>query len=135
VAPKKMKAVGNFKKVNKQVKVKNEMLEKIVNYLNDKKGEDIRIFNVKENNGLWDYFVVCTGTSTTHVKALRDFVSKEMKQLGYSILYKDSGLDSSWVVVDMEEVLVHIFDKDTREYYSLERLWGDVEENAGAYIK
>jgi ribosome-associated protein len=105
-----------------------QKLKDVISLIQEKQGEQIRVFNVKKTSNLWDYFVLCNGTSSVHIRVLNDFLGSEMKKKGYELLYKDRGMDSSWIVMDFGEVLVHIFDAELRKFYSLERIWGEHEE-------
>jgi len=100
-----------------------------ITLINEKKGEEIRVFNVKKVSDIWDYFLLCNGTSNVHINVLHDYLGSEMRKKGYELLYKDRSIDRSWIVMDFGEVLIHIFDPELRSFYSLEKLWGEHEEN------
>jgi len=105
-----------------------QKLKDAIALIQEKQGEEIKVFNVKKASDLWDYFLLCNGTSNVHIKVLNDFLESEMKKKGYVLLYKDRGMDSSWIVMDFGEVLIHIFDPELRKFYALERIWGEHEE-------
>ncbi|HDT14944.1 MAG TPA: ribosome silencing factor [Firmicutes bacterium] len=114
------------------------MLKTITNALSDKKAIDITVLDVSGVSVLWTDFVICSGTSETHIRALRDNVEKSVKESGGEIYHKDTGIESGWIIIDSGDILIHIFDAKTREYYSLERLWGsggmkeaDMKKNDG----
>lgn len=74
-----------------------------------------------------DYFVICSGESTTQVKAIAEFIEQEFAKTGMKLLGME-GLDySHWVLLDYGDVIVHVFEKETREYYGLEKLWMDAK--------
>ncbi|HSB32463.1 MAG TPA: ribosome silencing factor [Candidatus Sulfobium mesophilum] len=74
-----------------------------------------------------DYFVICSGESTTHVKAVAEFIEQEFSGRGQKLLGME-GLDyGHWVLLDYGDVVVHVFEKETREYYALEKLWMDAK--------
>jgi len=77
---------------------------------------------------LADYFVICTAGSTTQLKALSDEVEKVLKESGEMLLRREGHRVSDWVLIDFGSVIVHLFLQETREFYSLERLWADAKE-------
>ena len=101
-----------------------ELALKAAEILDSKKAEDIKVIEVTEQTIVADYFVLATGTSSTHVKALADDVEYELEQVGVHDGHIE-GRATGWVLLDYGAVLVHVFDKESREYYNLERLWTD----------
>ena len=101
-----------------------EIALKAVQILDSKKAEDIKVIEVTEQTIVADYFVIATGTSSTHVKSLADDVEYELEQIGVLDGHIE-GRATGWVLLDYGAVLVHVFDKESREYYNLERLWTD----------
>ncbi len=101
-----------------------ELAFKAVEILDSKKAEDIKLIEVTEQTIVADYFVIATGTSSTHVRALADDVEYELQQIGIEDGHIE-GRATGWVLLDYGSVLVHVFDKESREYYNLERLWLD----------
>ena len=101
-----------------------ELALKAAEILDNKKAEDIKVIEVTEQTIVADYFVLATGTSSTHVKALADDVEYELEQIGVHDGHIE-GRATGWVLLDYGAVLVHVFDKESREYYNLERLWTD----------
>ncbi len=102
-----------------------EMVKLIYDVLEDKFGEDIQIINIDKVSTLCEYFVIVNGNSTTHVKALAMNVEEKMKEAGFE-LYNAEGLrGNSWMLLDYSDVVIHIFDKENRDFYNLERLWND----------
>lgn len=104
-----------------------ELSEKVVRVLDQKKADDIRLLRIRDLTILADYFVIASGTSTTQVKALVDEVDFQMSQLGFEPAFIEGYRSDNWIVLDYHDVIVHIFLKDTREYYDLERMWADAE--------
>ena len=102
-----------------------EMAELAVRALDGKKARDIRLLETREVTVLADYFLICTANSTTHIKTLSDEVSKALEEQGERTLRTEGYRNGGWVLVDFGVVVVHIFLKEMREFYSLERLWGD----------
>ncbi len=95
--------------------------------LSQKKGEDITLIDVAHLTILADYFIIATGRSTTHVKSICDEMILEMSKQGIHPTRKEGYNEGRWIVVDFQNVLVHIFHKDEREFYNIERLWVDGE--------
>lgn len=97
----------------------------IYKVLDEKQGERIKVLKVEKQTSLCNYFIICEGRATTHVKALADEVEAVLAQSGVHPLHTE-GLDNgNWVVLDFASVIVHIFDKPSREFYNLEKLWRD----------
>ncbi len=94
--------------------------------LEDKKGEDVRILDISHLSVMSDYFVITNGNSDSQVKALVENVEEKMHQAGYT-LKQQEGKGGTWVLMDYGDVIVHIFDKDGRSFYNLERIWSDAK--------
>ena len=104
-----------------------EKAKNIAKILDKKKAIDIIGIETKELTVMSDYFVIASGTSNTHVRALADEVDDEMKKLGVEVDHIE-GRATGWILLDFGSVLVHIFQKDQRDYYNLERLWTDAQQ-------
>jgi len=89
-----------------------ELAEKIVSILEEKKAKDLNIIDIREISILADYFVICSGTSTTHIKTLADEVEEKMLEAGIELLHKEGYNSARWILLDYGEV-----------FYNLERLW------------
>ncbi len=98
---------------------------KITDLIFNKKGYDVKILDLKKLAAFADYFVICSADSETQVKAIADEVDKELRDEGIKYWHKEGYKALTWVLIDYVDVVVHIFKKDAREYYSLEKLWGD----------
>jgi ribosome-associated protein len=113
-----------------KIKVNNDQLiALIIRGLEDVKGEDIQLFDLREiENTVTDYFIICTGNSNTQVNALsqsiQKLVSKELKDKPWHI---EGEANAEWILMDYVNVVVHIFQKQTREFYDIEGLWGDAK--------
>ncbi len=99
----------------------NNIAELIFN----KKGYDVRIIDLRKVVSFADYFVICSADSDTQVKAIADEVDKSLSDKGLKCWHKEGYKALSWVLLDYVDVVVHIFKKEMREFYNLERLWGD----------
>lgn len=93
--------------------------------MNDKKGEDIRIIDISEVSVIADYFVICSASNTNQIRALVDAVEEAMYKAGYETAQKEGNQNSSWVLMDFKDIIVHIFSKEDRLFYDLERIWRD----------
>jgi len=105
-----------------------QIAEQTVMALDDKKARDIKVLKTDRLTVLADYFVLCTGTSVTHIKTLTDEVEKRLMEQGEPPLHREGYRAGGWVLLDFGCVIVHLFLEETREFYSLERLWSDAEE-------
>ena len=101
---------------------------KIAEILYSKKAEEIKVLGIGDLTLIADYFVICVGTSTTHVKALADIVGEKLAETGEKPLRVEGFQSAGWVLIDYGSVVVHIFTKEMHDFYNLERLWGDAEE-------
>jgi ribosome-associated protein len=93
--------------------------------LEDKKGQDVVVLDITKISIVSDYFVVATGGSLLHVRALADEVEKRLLQEGFHLRGKEGYGEAKWVLLDFYDVVVHIFNGSEREYYMIERLWAD----------
>jgi|HigsolmetaGSP11D_1036233.scaffolds.fasta_scaffold60970_1 ribosome-associated protein len=102
-----------------------KLVDMVVDALQDKKAKEINIINIENISILADYFVICSGTSSTHLKALADSVEEKAAEAGYTMLHKEGYNSFRWILLDYGEVVVHIFHDEDRKFYNLERLWSD----------
>ena len=96
--------------------------------LDDKKARDVKILKTAEQTVIADYFVICNGTSSTHIKALVDEVDKQLSEAGEPPIRREGMRSDIWVLMDFGSVIVHVFTDEARKFYNLERLWSDSEE-------
>lgn len=102
-----------------------ELTKEIVKFLDAKKAQDITAIEIHRLTTIGDYFVVASGTSTTQVKALADEVDEQLGKMGLNPKRVEGYQTANWILLDYYDVIVHIFLDETREFYSLERLWAD----------
>ena len=95
--------------------------------LDEKKGMDIKLLKIDKVSSLADFFLICTGTSNTHVKTLCDYAEYAMEQLGEPMLGREGHRGNAWELLDYGSVVVHVFTDEARAFYNLERLWADAE--------
>ena len=105
-----------------------EVAYEVTKALDSKKGMDIKLLRIDEVSSLADYFLICTGTSNTHVKTLCDYAEFTMDNLGEKLLGREGHRGNSWELLDYGSVVVHVFTEEAREFYALERLWADGEQ-------
>ncbi len=105
----------------------DEKLNLIIKTLDAKKAEDIQAIKISDLTIIADYFIIANGTSTTQTRALADEVEFKMKQQGAEPLRIEGERNANWIIIDYGDVVVHVFYKETREHYNLERLWADGE--------
>ena len=96
--------------------------------LDCKKGMEIKVLKTEELTTLADYFVICTASSTTQIKALSDVCEEAMERNGERVHHIEGHRGGTWVLMDFSSVVVHIFMDEARKFYDLERLWGDAQE-------
>lgn len=98
---------------------------KIANILDQKKASRIEILEIKDLSIITDYFVICSGESTTQVKALAEHLEEKLSEEGIRPFGVEGAAYGSWILLDYGDVIVHIFIEEKRQYYDLERLWLD----------
>jgi ribosome-associated protein len=132
-AKKTVKESATKKNTTKKSVVKKDkgeqLAESIVFGMQEKKAEDIVTINLKNiKNSIADYFIICHCESRTQAQAIADSVEEQVyKKSGESAWHKEGRENSEWILLDYSNVVVHIFLRDKREFYGLERLWGDAE--------
>lgn len=107
----------------------DKLLEVVIEGLRNNKAKEIHILNMKNlENSVAEYFVICHGTSRTHVASTANSVEKEVKDVLSEYPWKKEGhTNGEWVLVDYSSIVVHVFQKEAREFYNIEELWGDAE--------
>ena len=114
-------------KEEKTMLTPKEIAFAVTKALDEKKGMDIKLLKIDEVSTLADYFLICTGTSNTHVRTLCDYAEYTLEQLGEPMLGREGHRGNSWELLDYGTIVVHVFTEEAREFYSLERLWADAE--------
>jgi len=104
-----------------------ELTKKIVKVLDEKKADKTEVIKVRDLTIICDYFVIASANNSTHVKSLVDEVEHQLKGLGKYPARIDGYQGANWVVIDYNDVIVHIFYEETRNIYNLEKLWADGE--------
>jgi ribosome-associated protein len=108
------------------------LVDAVISGIQEKKGHEIVVMNLKPTGtALADYFVICHGDSHTQVDALARSVEEEVQKLtGEKPVYKEGHLNAEWILLDYINVVVHIFLKEQRDFYGIERFWADAETKA-----
>ena len=96
--------------------------------LDEKKGIDIKLLKIDHVSSLADYFLICTGTSNTHVKTLCDYAEYALENMGETMLSREGHRGNAWELLDYGTIVVHVFTEEARKFYDLERLWADAEQ-------
>ena len=103
-----------------------ELAEAIALFLDNKRGRDIKIINMTGKTDICDYMVLATGTSNTHVNTLGGVVEYEMGRRGIDPLHAEGRDGNTWMVLDYAHIMVHVFTRENREFYNLDKLYGDL---------
>jgi ribosome-associated protein len=102
-----------------------KIIDRIVELIFIKKGYNVKILDLRTLTTITDYFIICTGDSDTQVKAIADEVDKQMREEGVRSWHTEGYRSLNWVLIDFVDIVVHVFKKESREFYNLEKLWGD----------
>lgn len=105
-----------------------EIAKVLVHALDMKKGRDIRLLKVSDKTVIADYFVICGGTSNTNIKALAGEAEYKLELCGVPVRHIDGYSAGEWIVLDFGSVIVHVMNRDSREFFKLEKLWDEAEE-------
>lgn len=102
-----------------------EMARVAYQALDEKKGKDIRVIDISGISVIGDYFVITNGTNDSQVRALVDNVEEKMHKAGYELKEQEGNNSGTWVLLDYGDIIIHIFDRENRPFYNLERIWSD----------
>ncbi len=105
-----------------------EVALQVTKALDEKKGMNIKLLKIDKVSSLAEFFLICTGTSNTHVKTLCDYAEYAMEQMDEPLLGREGHRGNSWELLDYGAVVIHVFTEEAREFYNLERLWADAEQ-------
>jgi ribosome-associated protein len=103
------------------------IVERVVALAQSKKAVDVVVLDMRAVTDMTDYFVICTGTVDIHVKTIADAIVEGMKEEGERSWHLEGTGRLQWVLIDFVDVVVHVFQPETRNFYALERLWGDAK--------
>lgn len=102
-----------------------EMAKLAIQALEDKKAEDIKVIDISEVSVIADYFIIASGTNRSQIQAMSDNVEETLGRAGYPLKQIEGYQNANWVLLDFNDVIIHIFDKENRLFYDLERIWRD----------
>lgn len=105
-----------------------EMAKIAYQALEEKKGEDVRILDISQVSTIADYFIIANGSNSNQVNALVDNIEEQMGKAGFDCRQREGYHTGAWVLLDFGDVIVHVFDKENRLFYNLERIWSDGRE-------
>jgi ribosome-associated protein len=129
--PRALYSDGRFRKLTKKTRRKKLTPRQVARLAGElalsKKAEDVLILDMREVSSVADYFVICSGTSEVQVKAIADAVLEGLEKEGLKPWHTEGFTARRWILIDFVDVVVHDFHAKTREYYMLERLWGDAK--------
>ena len=103
-------------------------LQTVVDAIESKKGKDILALDFQGKSSLCDYAVICTGSSNRNIQAITDEVDKKIRESGEIRLGIEGYDEAKWVLIDLDDIVVHIMDEETRDLYKLEVLWNEAKE-------
>jgi ribosome-associated protein len=120
-----MHTTASYKIQEVDLMSERELLITAVKAADDKRAEDIMVLNMKGISLIADYFVICHGNSDKQVQAIAREIREKAEEQGYNLKRMEGFDEARWVLIDIGDVVVHVFHKEERSYYNLERLWGD----------
>ncbi len=104
----------------------NELQQLVVDAATEKKASDIIVLDLRTRTDLTDYFIICSGRSRVQVQAIADGIHERSYQSPFKVYTVEGYSTGNWIILDLEDLMVHVFHYETRIHYDLERLWGDV---------
>jgi len=107
--------------------INSEQLKAAISAVEEKKGWDAVLLDLRGISVVTDYFLIVTGNSTTQVKAIADNLEKKLPQYGLQVLRVEGLPEAKWVLLDCGDLIIHVMQGDSRKFYNLERLWGDAQ--------
>lgn len=93
--------------------------------LEDRKAEDLKIMDIRELSPIADYFVIASGTNLNQIQAMRDAADEALYKAGLKVKQIEGNAKSTWILMDYGDIIIHIFSREDRAFYDLERIWGD----------
>lgn len=108
--------------------IRQDTLRKVVALIEDKKGQNITVLNLSEISVVTDYFLIVTGNSKIQTKAIAENLTEKLPEMSVPVLRTEGMQEANWILIDSGDLVIHVMTPETREFYSLERLWGDAEQ-------
>lgn len=112
----------------KTPRLKESHTREIAEIINEQKGVDIVIMDLSEVSTTLNYFIIATGISRTHLRGIAENIQKDLKDRDIYPHHIEGYSDANWILMDYGDIIVHLFDEKSREFYQIERLWGDARE-------
>ncbi|MCI5872301.1 MAG: ribosome silencing factor [Clostridiales bacterium] len=106
----------------------NEYCKVAVAALEDRKAEDVKVIDIREISPIADYFIIANGTNQNQIQAMRDACDEALYKAGLKVKQVEGNSNSTWILMDYGDIIVHIFSKEDRLFYDLERIWRDGKE-------
>ena len=103
------------------------MARKVASFALDIKAEDLVILDMRKAANFCDYFVLCTGNSSRQVRAIAEEIEEKLHDCGLKVKYRQGQREGKWILLDMGNVIAHIFDPETRNFYRLDYLWKEAK--------
>ena len=107
--------------------------KKVVRFALEKKAQNIDLLDLRKITSVTDFFIICSGSTHVQVKAIADSIIRNCKKSGIEVYHVEGYESLRWVLIDLVEIVVHVFQPDVRAYYQLERLWGDAPTDRFGY--
>lgn len=107
------------------LKNSKEMAKLAISALEDKKAEDIRIIDISEVSVMADFFIIANGSNRSQIQAMTDNVEEVLGRAGYALRQVEGYNTANWILMDFGDLIIHVFDKENRLFYNLERIWRD----------
>ena len=102
-----------------------QMAHIVIEAMEDKKAEDIRVLDISEVSVLADYFIIASGKNRSQIQAMKENVEEQMEKNGFFVKHVEGYDTAHWILMDYGDVILHIFDEESRMFYDLERIWRD----------
>ena len=109
-----------------QTKEINQLKKEIENILNDNKAMEVKSVNLKDKTSIADFMIIASGNSTRHIQALSEILINKLKKKGIENCRLEGQSSSDWKLIDLTDVIVHIFHPEKRKFYNLERMWSEL---------
>ena len=113
------------KKTHAEEDASRQKMEMLCTAADEQKAQEITVLDMRQQTTLADYYVICTGTSATHIRSIAEGVQDKLRERAKVRTRPEGEAGSFWVILDYGDVILHVFDAPTREFYDLERLWGE----------
>ena len=105
-----------------------ELCKIAVEALEDRKPEDVKVIDIREISPIADYFIIANGTNQNQIQAMRDAADEALYKAGLTVKQVEGNQNSTWILMDYGDIIIHIFSKEDRLFYDLERVWRDGKE-------